>query len=71
VVGNKGRRRSKPPACHPACEANYTVPIIYGLPSHETFEAVERGEIPWVAIGGCVVEPDNPRWACPACEHPW
>jgi hypothetical protein len=64
------RRRSKAPKC-PECQANDTVPIMYGLPSAETFEAVERGEIPWVAIGGCVVEPTNPTWACPACEHRW
>ena len=70
MVGKKGSRKLKVPAC-PQCQANDTVPIMYGLPSHETFEAVERGEIPRVAIGGCVVEPDNPRWACPACEHRW
>ena len=64
----KARRRSKKaPAC-PQCQRNDTVPIMYGLPSHEGFEAAERGE---VVIGGCVVEPDNPRWACPACEHRW
>jgi hypothetical protein len=70
VAGNRGSRKSKPPTC-PACQANDTVSIMYGLPSHETFEAVEWGEIPWVSIGGCVVEPDNPRWACPGCEHRW
>ena len=62
------RRRSKEaPAC-PECQATVTVAIVYGFPSHETFEAADRGE---VAIGGCDVEADNPRWACRACEHRW
>ena len=38
------------------------------LPSYSIFEAAERGE---VAIGGCVIEADNPRWSCPVCEHRW
>jgi hypothetical protein len=44
---------------------------MYGYPSRETFEAVQRGEFPGVAIGGCVVDDSNPVWACPACEHRW
>jgi hypothetical protein len=34
-------------------------------------DLVERGEIAGVAIGGCVILPDNPVWACPDCEHRW
>jgi hypothetical protein len=64
---NARRRSKKAPPC-PGCQATVTVPIVYGLPSPETFEAAERGE---VAIGGCVLEVHNPRWACPACEHRW
>ena len=63
-------RPQRPPAC-PACGAETTVGILYGFPSPETFEALERGEIPWVAIGGCVVDDSNPVWACPACKHRW
>jgi hypothetical protein len=46
------------------------VPIVYGLPGPDIFEAAERGE---VAIGGCVIgRPDgDPHWACPACQHRW
>jgi hypothetical protein len=62
-----GRRTKERPAC-PECHAKDTVPIVYGFPSYDTFEAADRGE---VAIGGCVIEADNPRWGCPACEHRW
>jgi hypothetical protein len=61
---------SEPPAC-PQCGAADTVPVMYGYPSPETFEAVERGEIPWVAIGGCVIDETNPTWGCPTCKHRW
>ena len=43
------------------------MPLVYGLPSPELFEAAERGE---AVLGGCVVEPGPvARWACPACGH--
>jgi len=67
MAGRKPRRTSKAPAC-PECQAADTVPIVYGLPGPEIFAAAERGEL---AIGGCVVEFDNPRWACRACTHRW
>jgi hypothetical protein len=38
--------------------------IAYGYPSPEMMEAEERGEI---ALGGCVVYDDAPRWTCPGC----
>ena len=63
------RRVNKLPAC-PACGAASTVPIVYGLPAGELFEAAERGE---VVIGGCVVgrPGGDPRWSCPDCRHRW
>ena len=70
MAGRETRRSKRPPAC-PECGATLTVGILYGLPSPDTLEAVERGEIPWAAIGGCVVDDTNPVWACPACEHRW
>jgi rubrerythrin len=52
----------------PRCGATVTLlPILYGYPSHETFEAYERGEI---QLGGCVVTDDDPEFACPACDAP-
>lgn len=65
-----GRKRGRPPEC-PACRGQRTVAIIYGMPSGKIFEAVDRGEIPGAAIGGCDAEPDSPRWVCPDCEHRW
>ena len=67
MISGTRRQKRRPPAC-PECEAKKTVPIVYGLPSPDTFEAAERGE---VVLGGCDIEPDNPRRACPACEHRW
>lgn len=52
------------PLC-PTCGAAAVVRILYGLPSHEAFEAAERGE---VMLGGCMVSPDSPQWVCTACH---
>jgi hypothetical protein len=60
----------EPPVC-PECGSQDTVPIMYGCASPETFEAIERGEIPGAAIGGCVGDVTNPVWACPVCKHRW
>jgi len=54
---------SKPPPC-PRC-SSASIPIVYGLPGFEVFEAADRGE---VRLGGCVVDGEEPRWACPVCE---
>ncbi len=58
------------PPC-PRCGASIVpVPIVYGLPSYETFKAYERGEI---GLGGCVVGPESPEFECPSCHAalPW
>jgi hypothetical protein len=57
------------PPC-PECGASDPVRIVYGYPSPETFAASERGE---VRLGGCVVGPESPEFACRACdaELPW
>ena len=61
---------TEPPPCR-QCGAQDTVGILYGFPSPETVEAIEGGDIPGAAIGGCVVDDTNPVWACPACRHRW
>lgn len=48
----------------PACGANDTVKILYGMPTYEAFEASERGEI---SLGGCCISDNSPRWHCKAC----
>lgn len=48
----------------PNCGTIDAIPILYGLPAPEAIQAAERGKI---ALGGCVVLPGNPRYACPNC----
>ena len=45
-----------------------TIPIMYGYPSPEMFEAAEAGKI---ALGGCVIGDDDPDWKCAECDHVW
>jgi len=56
----------RPLSC-PTCGTRM-IPILYGLPSPEMRESVERGEI---KLGGCVVSGGDPEWWCPQCEEPW
>lgn len=48
----------------PAC-GGPTVPLNYGYPDGELFEAAERGE---VALGGCVIFDDQPERECLRCS---
>jgi hypothetical protein len=54
------------PPC-PACGSRDAVPIAYGYPSPETWEAEQRGE---VVIGGCLVGPESPAYECRDCHIP-
>lgn len=47
----------------PSCGAA-TVPIVYGYPGADLWEASERGE---VVLGGCMVYDGRPTRRCPAC----
>jgi hypothetical protein len=51
------------PMC-PSCGSTEVVPIAYGLPGPELMERAERGE---VALGGCLVSGNDPRWQCRSC----
>jgi hypothetical protein len=60
------------PPCPRCCSAG-AIPIVYGFPDEELFEASERGE---ARLGGCVLMmgPDgrrDPQWACNACGAEW
>jgi len=57
----------KNPKC-PKCNADKTVPIVYGFPGLEMLESYEKGEI---MIGGCDIGPDSPKWHCKKCGHQW
>jgi len=52
----------------PSCKAKEGVDILYGMPTPESFENAERGEL---AIGGCVIEDNQPDRRCLKCEHEW
>ena len=52
----------------PACRTHAGVPILWGMPTIETWEAVEAGDLD-VVIGGCCVE--DVTAACRACGHRW
>jgi hypothetical protein len=52
----------------PRCGSAELVPIVYGLPSRETFEAAREGR---VALGGCMIHPDSPDHTCDSCGHEW
>ena len=55
--------RPVPRKC-PHCGSARVIPIVYGLPGPELFQAAERGE---VALGGCLVDDRNPMWHCNGC----
>jgi hypothetical protein len=46
------------------CGSIDTIRIVYGLPSFETAEAEDRGEL---AIGGCLSSEESPDRRCKAC----
>lgn len=52
----------------PNCDAGNPLPIVYGLPDLEAARKAEAGEI---ALGGCVVTGDDPRWRCRTCGYEW
>jgi hypothetical protein len=56
--------RPKAPSSCPQCGGRRLIPIAYGLPGPELFEAAERGE---VILGGCLVDDANPLWQCASC----
>jgi hypothetical protein len=51
------------PLC-PDCGSRESIPIVYGLPGEQLYDASHRGE---VVLGGCVIWDGNPQWSCPVC----
>ena len=49
------------------CGSTDVVEIVYGLPGADLWESSQRGEI---ELGGCVIEPDAPDYACGSCHAP-
>ncbi len=58
---------AKPISCRSCGVTGKPLPIVYGYPTPETFEAAQRGE---VVLGGCVLTGDDPEWTCAACREP-
>jgi len=52
----------------PKCDTGNGVDIVYGMPSPELAEQAEQGLI---ALGGCVVEDNQPVYRCLACGFEW
>lgn len=57
---------SDPDAC-PACGGR-GIPIVFGMPTFETFEAADRGD---VVLGGCTLLVAVPQYRCRECGHEW
>jgi hypothetical protein len=49
------------PRC-PACRAQRTLSIVYGMPVHHAM-------VPWHAYAGCCLSEE--QWSCLACDHSW
>ena len=60
-LSKKSKKSSSKPTCE-RCGAP-TIPIVYGYPSESMFRDAARGKI---ALGGCVVLGNDPRWKCSA-----
>jgi hypothetical protein len=50
----------------PKCGAERSAEIVYGLPAFtkDLQQALEDGR---VVLGGCLVDPAQPRWLCRSC----
>ena len=45
----------------PVCGTTDPIEILYGYPSAEMMDAASEGLI---ALGGCIVDPENPAYRC-------
>lgn len=52
----------------PSCGREDSIPLVWGMPGPEDFELAERG---LVALGGCMLGPDEPTLVCRACGAHW
>ena len=68
MSAENAKKGSKRTSKCPSCKSEQVIPIVYGLPGVELAGQAEEGLI---ALGGCCVDDNNPRWMCKACEHEW
>lgn len=52
----------------PKCKSEKVAPIIYGMPTYETFKRAEEGEF---YLGGCVIMLYQPDYKCHDCGYSW
>ena len=52
----------------PSCGQEQSIPLVWGLPDPEGMTLADQGLI---ALGGCMVEPDEPTLSCLACGSSW
>ncbi|MGY1840249.1 MULTISPECIES: hypothetical protein [unclassified Modestobacter] len=52
----------------PSCGREDSVPLVWGLPGPGDFELAEQGLI---ALGGCMLGPDEPVLTCRSCGLNW
>ena len=52
----------------PRCSQPAGIPIEYGMPSYEAFEAEQRGKI---VLGGCDIDGEPPDYHCRNCGYEW
>ena len=57
------------PPC-PSCNSKNICPIFWGYPADMEWylEALAKEEI---ALGGCIVSDNDPKWECNDCKHRW
>lgn len=52
----------------PGCGREDSIPLIYGMPGSDDFQAAERGA---VALGGCLMPEEPAAFVCRSCELEW
>ena len=50
------------------CGGQKILPVVWGLPTKETFQRAVLGE---VLLGGCMVFSEAPDWRCADCGANW
>jgi len=55
----------------PRCSSDEVIRILYGTPSPDLLDLLEKARVGRVALGGDVFWPEAPQWVCVACEHEW
>jgi hypothetical protein len=54
----------------PKCKSTSITEFLYGLPAYSK-ELQKKLETGTVALGGCIIERDSPRYTCNECGHEW